>query len=231
MSRHNDTRGDWSQRSQRQTMDMTDQHGRPWFATVEIRTGDPCGLIEQRFIAPLVPPQQYLKRVPRKPYDLLIDYAGWKADIRQARGEWEREGRQIARKLHGSAYRPDAPFSIEVLEMIGEAPSAIEPVIAAEQGNKWVLGLTNRVDMRLVKFFEPEQVDPDYRDSEEEGDFSDELEAEYNPPAQPVQETVRPKAHRTRTSDWNEFAAERMKEGKTMKQAGEEWKARRTQTA
>jgi len=222
----NDTRGDWSQRNQRNTMQMQDQHGRPWFATIEIKTGDPCGLIEAQFQAPLVPPQEYLRRVPRKPYDLHIDYTAWKQDIRTARADWEREGRQLARKLHGSAYDPRKAFSIEVLEMIGEAPSAIEPVIAAEQGNSWVLGLTSTVDMRLVQFFEPEQIDPDYS-TEPEGDFREALEDQVDPNAEGGKRVaVRPKAPRSGQTPWQQFVAEQMKQGKSMKQASEAYKAR-----
>jgi hypothetical protein len=164
--------GGWSQRNQRTETDFTDQHGRMYHATIETKTGDPCGLIEPLYTAPLMVPQQYLKRVPRQPYTLNIDYTAWKADVRGGWADWQKAGRDHARKLHGDAYDPRRPFTEEILSIIGPPPQAIDPIIAAEQGNKWVLGLTTRVDLRLAKFFEPEQLDPDYRTPPEE-DYRD----------------------------------------------------------
>ena len=176
----------WSQRNQKTETDFTEQHGSKYHATIEVKTGDPCGLIEPQFQAPLMPPQQFLKRVPRRPYSLQIDYAAWKAETREAWREWQKQGRDTARKLHGDAYNADRPFTGEILDIIGPAPTPIDPIIAAEQGNKWVLGLTNRVDMRLWKFFEPENRDPDYSDPDEEQYGDDDEEEEGGPVAAKV---------------------------------------------
>lgn len=173
-----DTRGDWSQRNQRISTDFTDQHGRKYHATIEIKSGDPCGLIEPLFQAPVMPPQQFLKRVPRRPYDIVIDYDGWKREIRAAWAEWQSDGRAVGMKLHGSAYDPSADFTFDILQVIGPAPTRIEPVLACQQGNKWALGLSSRVDMRLVPYLEPEQVDPDYSDPIED-DFGDVVAEKY----------------------------------------------------
>lgn len=130
-----------------------------------------------------MPPQKFLKRVPRRPYDLHIDYQSWKAEIKEAWQDWRRAGQMHARKLHGDAYNPGRAFTGEVLDIIGPAPSPIDPVIAAEQGNKWVLGLTDRVDLRLAQFFQPEDLDPNYRDPDEpdytgEPDLDDEFDTD-----------------------------------------------------
>lgn len=167
-----DTRGDWSQRKQRESVDFTDQHGREYHGNIETKTGGIVGELEPKFSAPLMPKPQYIERVARRPYDVFINYKRWKADIREARSDWEKDGRQLSRKMHGDAYKPGASFSADILEIIGEPPEAIEPVLAAEQGNKWVLGLTKRVDLRLVDFFEPELLDPSLR-RRNEPDFSD----------------------------------------------------------
>lgn len=161
----------WSQRKQRRELKVTDKHGRKWYMTIETKTGDPTGLIQPLFQAPYIPDQKYLKVNEDNPNHLDIDYELAKADIRRARAEWEREGRQLSQKMHGSKYNPLDDFTSEVLDVIGPPPQAIEPVIAAQQGNPWVLGKTNRVDLRLVRFFEPEQLDPELR-KEREPDFS-----------------------------------------------------------
>ena len=167
-----DMRQNWSQRNQRSEMTFKDQHGRKWYGAIELKTGDTTGLIQPQFTAPIVPDQKYLERVPERPYDLFINYKRWEEDIRQARTEWEREGRQLGRKMHGDAFDPHKAFTADVLDIIGEPPEAIEPVIAARQGNTWVLGLTNRVDIKLVKFIDVDRLDPEVR-RKNEPDFSE----------------------------------------------------------
>lgn len=166
--------GNFSQAKQRRGQMFRDQHGRRYFASIEISTGDPCGLIEPQFHAPLAVPHMYLERSPdeMRPYDLIVNYARWEADIQTERATWEKEGRQRAMKLHGDAYDPTKPFSAQVLDIIGPPPQAIEPIIAARQGNSWVLGLSTKVDLRLASFFEPEQLDADFR-ARNEPDFRD----------------------------------------------------------
>jgi hypothetical protein len=163
----------WSQRNQRQDQMFTDDHGREWFGSVEIKTGHVCGLLEPQFTAPLVPPPKYIERVPKRPYDLHINYNRWIRDERSERRDWEREGRQMMRKMRGKGYDPREEFGEDVLDILGPPPNAIEPIIAAKQGNRWILGLTKKVDERLVEFFEPEQLEPELRE-EREPDFRDE---------------------------------------------------------
>ena len=162
----------WSQRNQRQDQTFTDDHGREWFGSVEIKTGHVCGLLEPQFQAPLIPDQKYLERIPKRPYDLHINYDRWLADIRATRAEWEREGRQMMRKMRGSGYDPSEEFGADVLDIIGEPPEAVEPVIAARQGNSWILGLTNRVDRRLIKYFNIDKLPAKVR-REQEPDLRD----------------------------------------------------------
>lgn len=168
----------WSQRNQRADAMFTDQHGRQYFGSVELKTGDVVGLMEPQFTAPIIPDQKYLERnVKNRPYDLHINYERWLADIRGARAEWEREGRQMMRKMRGAAYDPAEPFGADVLDVIGEPPEAIEPVIAAKQGNSYILGFTTRVDKRLVPFLRFEQLTPEERVAREP-DFRDQIDPE-----------------------------------------------------
>jgi hypothetical protein len=166
----------WSQRNQRREggQFFRDQHGRRYHAEIELKTGHPCGPLVPQYRAPLVVPQQYLvlSNDPENPTLLTVNYTRWESDARAARKDWEAEGRSRALKMYGDAYDPRKPFGQDVLDIIGPAPSAVEPVIAARQGNSWVLGLSDRIDLRLAKYFEPEQLDPQHRP--EEPDFRDE---------------------------------------------------------
>lgn len=163
----------WSQRKQRREVKRgRDEHGRPWHWTIENKTGDPTGLIQPLFTAPYIPEQHYLRIDPDNPNRILIDYDRAIADIRLTRKEWDKAGRQRSQKLYGQKYNPKEDFTEEVLDIIGPPPQAWEPVLAAKQGNPWMLGKTTRVDIRLAKFFEPEDLDKDEEGNRREPDYS-----------------------------------------------------------
>lgn len=180
--------GNWSQRDQRRGQMFKDQHGRRYHATIELRTGHPVGQLEPQFRAPLMPPAKYqeLDKDPERPYDVFVNYERWEQDIRTDRAEWEREGRQRSLKMYGDKYNPAEAFTSEVLDIIGPAPQAVEPVIAARQGNPWILGRSRVPDRRLIKFFQPEELDlelrraaePDFSKLEKLEDFNDEYDPE-----------------------------------------------------
>ena len=138
---------------------FTDQHGRVWHATIETKTMHPTGPIQPQFQAPLIPPQMYLRVGTNRmrPYDLVINYDQWIADLRKAREDWLEDGEQRSRLYHGEKYEPGTPFTSQILQMIGRPPQHVEPVIAAKQGNRYVLGLTNQVDVRLFALLEEER--------------------------------------------------------------------------
>lgn len=167
----------WSQRNQRAEQMFYDQHDREWYGAIELKTGDVVGLLQPQFTAPLIPEQKYLKRVPRRPYDLYIDYDQWQRDEETAIKDWRDEGRKRASKMKGSEYRPgDTDFPEEVLDIIGPKPRAVDPIIAARQGNKWILGLVKnwkvKRDPRLAAFFAEEELDFEIR-RQNEPDYSD----------------------------------------------------------
>lgn len=166
----------FSQRDQRSEQMFTDQHGREYHASIEKKTMHPTGPIQPQFRAPLMPPMKYieLSKDRRRPYDLRINYDQWIADLRTGHTEWKRAGEQLAMKVHGDAYDPDRPFTRQVLEVIGPKPQHVEPVIAAKQGNAYVLGLTDRVDIRLAAMLEEDKPVLHIAD---EPDFSEVVES------------------------------------------------------
>lgn len=158
-----DTKGDWSQRNQRRGQMFTDNHGRRYYGSIELKSGATCGVIEAQYTCVLPVPPMYLERSrnPERPYDLFINYERWTADARRELGEWEQRARAVARRRN-SDYDPTLPLPTDVLEIMGERPQPVEPILAARQGNGWVLGFRATVDERLRRFFKPEQIDPDY---------------------------------------------------------------------
>jgi hypothetical protein len=196
-----DTKGNWSQRNQRRGQMFTDQHGRKYYGSIELKSGATCGVIESQYTSVLPVPMMYLERSrnPQRPYDLYVNYDRWISDVRLELNEWETRARALARRRNAD-YDSSQPLPTDVVEMMGERPQAVEPVLAARQGNGWVLGFRATIDERLRKFFKAEAIDPDYgrfgepdfRDAPEysaeayqieDGEFSDGPNASRTPEA------------------------------------------------
>lgn len=156
-----------------------DQHGRRYHAVVELKSGHPTGLIEPLFTAPLMPPQMYLRvgTNPERPYDLRIDYDRWVQDLRAAHAEYLDLARKLARKMYRDKYDAADPVTEEIVDIIGVRPQHVEPVIAAKQGNAYVLGLTDRVDVRLFALLEEDRVSQRRLTASDEPDFSQVVES------------------------------------------------------
>lgn len=171
----------WSQRNQRRSgVIFHDQHGRRYHATIEIKTGHPTGPIEALFQAPLMPEQKYLRvgTDPERPYALEVNYTAWLTDLRTGHREYETEARKLARKMYRDRFDANDFLTEEVVDIIGPAPQHVEVVLAARQGNQYVLGLTDRVDVRLLAMIEEDRPRfADVREMDDEGDFSDVVES------------------------------------------------------
>jgi len=161
-----------SQRDFRRDQTMTDQHGRQWHATIELKTGHPCGLVRPKFHAPLDVPQQYLNVDKESPHRLIIAYDPWIASLRNAWTERSSHLRSVGLAVHGDKYNPDKP-SREQLEIVGPPPRPVEPVIAAKQGNKYVLGLTDKMPDWAKPFFIKDVVPEVVYEDVPEGSFPD----------------------------------------------------------
>ena len=160
------------QHLERSQIELTDQHGRIWYATTEVGRNFhgqprivPVGQYFPQFAAPFdfIPPQAFLVYDPRRPSLLSINYAGWQ-EAQEARH------REVAEQLAALAwhiYKDEAPKYIkapsqEMLDIVygrGKGPEPIEPIVAARQGNGWILGLRPfdpalPGDVRLKPFME-----------------------------------------------------------------------------
>jgi hypothetical protein len=175
----------WSQRKQRRGQMFRDDHGRRWFAVTELLSGAPSGMIEHQFQAPLIPPQKYLElsRDPERPYDLHIAYDRWIADTETDREEWHKNGRLVARRTPGVTWVEGDPFPTAVLDVIGPEPTPLEPILAAQQGNPWIIGKTTVRDARLAKFFETPEKERRARHAAVDYSKLEALEEEYDPDA------------------------------------------------
>lgn len=164
---------------------FTDQHGRVWNGTIELKTGHPTGVLEPTWtkglttIAPngakvryavpvyLIPPTSYVKPGPDHG-QLIVDYALYKNDIREAWKEWRNRVRSLEVKFHGDKANPEKP-SAQTLDLAGQPPQRLELIMAMEAGNRWALGLSPRMPSWAKPMIPQAALDEmDFPDAEEE---------------------------------------------------------------
>lgn len=133
---------EFSQADMRRPATFHDQHGRPWFASVEKSTGDPAGLLQPMFSAPFVPPQTIVRVVAGQPGRVHIHYEDLLEERRSAAEEYTREALRLGRELFGSKFELAdlTTLPIEVRSVLGEPPLSYVPIVACMQGrSRWIL--------------------------------------------------------------------------------------------
>lgn len=161
----------FSQASTRRPLISYDQHGRPWFVETEIRSGMPGGPWQPLFQAPWYPQSIYFRVNPDNTAEMYVDYPTMRQEKRIALDGFHGRAVKLATKKGWPIPKRGEKYSEEIVEEIGTAPRAIEPIIAAEQENPWVMGWTRRPDPRLVELVKPKRR---MMSVEEEGfDFSE----------------------------------------------------------
>lgn len=166
-----------SQADNRRYVRFKDQHGRKHGVNVELKTNSPTG--HWNFHpAPIQPPAHCLviSNDPDDPYKVFIDYDRIIRECREALDEYNvAKGKRLRAHPNISA--------IDLEREIGKEPPAVEPWIAAKQGDLWTLGLTDRVNLKVAAF-----LDLQKRKSEDDYDFTAEenyldLEEQLDPKA------------------------------------------------
>lgn len=136
-----------TQADKRRPQAMTDDHGRPWHASVEKASGGITGLIQHLFDVPhpdLVPPQKYLSMDPENASHLRIDYDWWLRDLKERAAEYATDRTRMGMLT-------SRPAELEAL--LGPPPKSPKPVQAMQQGNLWALGLTNVKPPEAEEYF------------------------------------------------------------------------------
>lgn len=135
----------FSQADQRSFRIFTDQHGREWQGMIEKITEHPTGPWAPRFSSPLNKEiRPYLKIKDAAAGKFVIDYDAWIRDLKQAHAAYALQEVQVANALYGDkgpqAIKDNDP---QLALRLGPRPVAIERVLAAKAGNRWVLGIPN----------------------------------------------------------------------------------------
>lgn len=135
----------------RRGTDLTDDWGRVWTAVIDKKSGDPIGSVTPKgWSAPWRPDPAYMRPDPDRPHRLVIDLHRALDDALEAhesyRAEWEKTA--AARNLDPLDER-NRPV---LLQVVGPAPKPWQPIKAALDGNRYILGFTTTVDPRLVPY-------------------------------------------------------------------------------
>jgi hypothetical protein len=128
-----------------------DQHGREWTGQAGLKSGMPTGQLVPSFHAPWYPDQQYLRVNRDNISELWIDYEAMFLR-RNARLEQFHKLAEARARQKSMPAPKRGEYAPELLQVCGQIPKALEPVVAAMQGNPWILGLSTRVDPRLDRF-------------------------------------------------------------------------------
>jgi hypothetical protein len=153
---------DNDQASTRRPATLYDQHvstkypkGRPWHADVDKKSGFPVGLVRPKgWRAPWLPEQTFFKYDADEPNRFAIDYDAILNERIQALTEYQQE---YDSKAVSKGWDPSDETKRDNIEkVVGKRPLPIEPVLAAKQGNAFILGLTEKVDPRLEPFVRKE---------------------------------------------------------------------------
>lgn len=134
-----------TQHETRQTYTFFDQHERPWHAIVDTRCRPhlaPCTALQpQGWSAPIMPPDDLVRPHPVLLGRLLIDYDSWLERATHAVSDYKQNEHMVAERMFGDqATSAITRRDGRLLSEIGPPPPAVEFVLAAREGNKWILG-------------------------------------------------------------------------------------------
>lgn len=148
--------GKWSQAKTRRGIVSYDQHDRPWSSQAENRSGMPTGPLNADFSAPWMPDGKYLIVNPDNVAEVYIDYPKMYRDRKGALEEYHGQAVRLASQ-QGWPVPDRGKYSEKVLNALGLPPKPLEPVVAAMQGNPYILGFIDQPDPRLVRFLNPKR--------------------------------------------------------------------------
>lgn len=177
----------FGQSERRIPMKLTDQYGRKWETTWDVIGKGPCAPINPAgFHDPLGTPQKFLRTFPDEPGRLEVLHAEWVRERKEAMGDWtdrlHEEARRMSPETGGTALLgndPPATCKPALLSMVGKPPQPYQPVEAAMMGNKYCLGLTDKMPTWAIPYFKTEEESrTKYLDAEDEepGQYDDESE-------------------------------------------------------
>lgn len=139
---------------------MWDQHNRRHAAVLDKSNGIPVGRgpNPDGWRAPWMPGQEWYRYLEddTNPMRFRIDYEGLLNERVAAHERYDAEWEAFATSNGWDPKDPDVAGRI--IAKVGMRPLPIELIVAAMQGNKYILGLTDVVDKRIVPFLNQKPI-------------------------------------------------------------------------
>jgi hypothetical protein len=171
------------QAQRRRPVVLKDQWGRKWESTIDTISGGTCAPINPKGWVDVLNTPVKFKRLAKDEdgmlsLNILVDE--WIAYL-------ERKHEEYDQKLYGDAmmlFGAEGPAAYEerkpaLVNYTGDPPQAIEPILALQDENSWILGRTTTPDPRLTKYFvKKTRARPSFKDEDLE-----DLEHQYDPNA------------------------------------------------
>jgi hypothetical protein len=131
---------------------LYDNHDRKYSASIDKKSGFPVGVIQpDGWTAPWYASQTFFKFEDEdSPNRFRIDYQTMLDERIKAHEAYAFEYRKAA--LDRGWDPEDQSKAAAIIQVVGPKPLPIEPIVAAMQGNRWILGFTKVVDKRLQPF-------------------------------------------------------------------------------
>lgn len=122
-----------------------DKFRRRYVCWLDRNNGDPTGMIERVFRAPVEVPDEYLSYPEDRPWRVDINFEAYARMLKKRLEEWQFKLEQIMLQLPGGRGR-DAKGnpSEEAIKMAGVKPQDWRLVVLAAKGDPWCLGLTKK---------------------------------------------------------------------------------------
>ena len=133
----------FSQATNRSYRIFTDQHDREWGADIENKTQAPCGALSACFRSPLRIAQKYLMLINPQAGKIEINYPLWIGELKQAHTDYAYTRLMEKRRMSPANWRDIPDNDQGLLDVIGEPPPPVQQVLAAQAGERWVLGLSD----------------------------------------------------------------------------------------
>ena len=131
-----------------------DQHGRGWGATVENSSVHPVGPLTPQFEAPLIPPNHFLKLFPGDQQNIEVDYDAWLKLLDAEQEEWETSMWEHAMLLPGDTNELVKNPPPALVRAAGRQPRVYKDVVlAARNGNRWVLFNEGEMPAKAAQYF------------------------------------------------------------------------------
>lgn len=196
-----------TQADERRSYNIADQFGRSWLIEIELKTGEPTGVIQPAgWTDPLRTPQKYLRlKAPTQlgGGGLYVDVDRWVEDHRQALTEWRKSLWIVGQQKYQNKFDPRVAEEDEfLLTMTGPKPWPSVEVLQALPTDTGYQGKTPLTPTHRKALGVPTLED-----------LSADLSATM-PQAQPLEPGA---------TTYKAFLAEALKQGKTMAEAAELW--------